>query len=44
VLSEAEFHTLLDTNLPKLDSQKRTRIMEAVAIAFYYQQTDWPVV
>ena len=44
VLSEAEFHTLLDTHLPKLGSQQRTRIMEAVAIAFYHQQTDWPVV
>ena len=43
VLSEAEFHTLLDTHLPKLGSQQRTRIMEAVAIAFYHQQTDWPV-
>ncbi|WP_228371628.1 hypothetical protein [Trichormus azollae] len=44
VLSEAEFHTLLDTHLPKLGSQQRTRIMEAAAIAFYHQQTDWPVV
>ncbi|MEO3707448.1 hypothetical protein [Trichormus azollae] len=35
VLSEAEFHTLLDTHLPKLGSQQRTRIMEAAAIAFY---------
>ncbi|MEO3706264.1 hypothetical protein [Trichormus azollae] len=35
VLSEAEFHTLLDTYLPKLGSQQRTLIMEAVAIAFY---------
>ncbi|MGB3508736.1 MAG: hypothetical protein WBA93_05740 [Microcoleaceae cyanobacterium] len=37
VLSEAEFHTLLDTYLPKLGSQQRTRIMEAAAIAFYNQ-------
>jgi hypothetical protein len=44
VLSEAEFHTLLDIHLPKLGSQQRTRIMEAAAIAFYHQQTDWPVV
>ncbi|MEH2262320.1 IS66 family transposase [Nostoc sp.] len=35
---------LLDTYLPKLGSQQRTRIMEAAAIAFYHQQTDWPVV
>ena len=44
VLSEAEFHNLLDTHLPKLGSQQRTRIMEAAVIAFYHQQTDWPVV
>ena len=40
VLSEAEFHTLLDTHLPKLGSQQRTRMMEAAAIAFYHQQTN----
>ncbi|MEO3703944.1 hypothetical protein [Trichormus azollae] len=40
VLSEAEFHTLLDTHLPKLGLQQQTRIMEAVAIAFSHQQTD----
>ncbi|MEH2322715.1 MAG: transposase [Nostoc sp.] len=44
VLSEAEFNALLDTYLPKLGSQQRTRITEAAAIAFYHQQTDWPVV
>ena len=44
VLSEAQFNTLLDTYLPKLGSQQRTRVMEAAAIAFYHQQTDWPVV
>ena len=43
MLSEAEFNALLDTYLPKLGSQHRTRIIEA-AIAFYHQQTDWPVV
>ncbi|MDT3673429.1 hypothetical protein [Microcystis wesenbergii] len=44
VLSEAEFNALLDTYLPKLGSQHRTRIIEAASIAFYHQQTDWPVV
>lgn len=44
VLSEAEFNALLDTYLPKLGSQHRSRIIEAAAIAFYHQQTDWPVV
>ncbi|MEO3707284.1 hypothetical protein [Trichormus azollae] len=40
VLTEVKFHTLLDTHLPKLGSQQRTRIMEAAAIAFSHQQTD----
>jgi len=40
VFSEAEFNTLLDTHLPKLGSQQRTRIIESAAIAFYHQQTD----
>ncbi|MEO3704102.1 hypothetical protein [Trichormus azollae] len=40
MFSEAKFHTLLDTHLPKLGSQQRTRIMEAAAIAFSHQQTD----
>lgn len=44
VFSEAEFNTLLDTHLPKLGSQLRTRIIESAAIAFYHHQTDWPVV
>ena len=44
VLSKEQFHTLLNTYLPKLGSQQRTRIREAAAIAFYHQQTDWPVV
>ena len=44
VLSKEQFHTLLNTYLPKLGSQQRTRIREAAAIAFYDQQTDWPVV
>ncbi|MFM7559383.1 transposase [Cylindrospermopsis raciborskii] len=44
VLGSAEFNTLLDIHLPKLGSQQRTRITEAAAIAFYHQQTDWPVV
>ncbi len=44
VLSETQFNALLDTYLPKLGSQQRTRVLEAAAIAFYHQQTDWPVV
>ena len=44
VLSEVEFNALLDTYLPLLGSQHRTRIIEAAAIAFYHQQIDWPMV
>jgi hypothetical protein len=44
VFSPTQFDTLLDTYLPKLGSQQRTRIFEAAAIAFYHQQTEWPVV
>ena len=44
VLNSEQFHALLDSYLPKLGQGQRTRIMEAAAIAFYHQQTDWPVV
>ncbi|MEO3705749.1 hypothetical protein [Trichormus azollae] len=44
MFSEAKFHTLLDTDLPKLVLQQRIRIMKAAAIAFSHQQTDWLVV
>jgi hypothetical protein len=44
VLTESEFNALLDTYLAQVGSQQRTRIIEAAAIAFYHQQTDWPVV
>ncbi|NMF65745.1 hypothetical protein DP113_24055 [Brasilonema octagenarum UFV-E1] len=44
VLNSTEFNALLNTYVPKLGSQQRTRVLEAAAIAFYHQQTDWPVV
>ena len=44
VFSSTQFDALLDTYLPKLGAQQRTRIFEAAAIAFYHQQIDWPVV
>ena len=44
VLNEEQFLALLDKYLPKLGPQQRTRILEAAGIAFYHQQTDWPVV
>ena len=44
VLNSTEFNTLVDTYLPKLGSVQRTRVLEAAAIAFYHQQTDWPMV
>jgi Transposase IS66 family len=44
VFSCTEFDILLDTYLPKLGRNQRNRVLEAAAIAFYHQQTDWPVV
>ena len=50
VLNSTQFNSLLDTYVPKLGSQQRTRIMDAAAMpsavnyAFYHQQTDWSVV
>jgi hypothetical protein len=43
VWNEEQFLDLLERYLPKLGSQQRTRILEAAGIAFYHQQTDWPV-
>jgi len=44
VFSHLEFNALLDSHLPKLSPQQRTRLLEAAAISFYHQQSDWPVV
>ena len=44
VFNSTQFNTLLDNYLPKLGSQQRIRVLEAAAIAYYHQQTDWPVV
>jgi hypothetical protein len=44
VFNSTQFNTLLDNYLPKLVSQQRIRVLEAAAIAYYHQQTDWPVV
>ena len=44
VFNSAQFNCLLEQYLPKIGSQHRTRVQEAAAIAFYHQQTNWPVV
>jgi hypothetical protein len=44
VLSESEFQAHLDPSLPWLNVQSRTRIQEAAAIAYYYQQSGIPVI
>ncbi len=44
VLTEGQFNTLLEQHLEKLSSGYRSRIQEAAAIAFYHQQSNWPVV
>ncbi len=43
-LTETEFNALLDQHLEKLSSGYRSRVKEAAAIAFYHQQSNWPVV
>jgi len=44
VVRETELNDLLDQYCHLLNSQSRTRIKEAAAIAFYHQQTQFPVV
>lgn len=43
-LTETEFKILLDQHQLKLSSGYRSRVQEAAAIAFYHQQSNWPVV
>ncbi len=43
-LTETEFNALLAQHLEQLSSGYRSRIQEATAIAFYHQQSNWPVV
>ena len=42
--TETKVNQLLDKYLVKLNTQCRTRIKEAAAIAFYHQQTNVPVI
>jgi hypothetical protein len=41
-LSATDLNQLLDLHLPQLGPQLRTRVLEAAAMAFYQQQSDWP--
>jgi hypothetical protein len=41
-LSATDLHQLLDRHLPELGPQLRTRVLEAAAMAFYQEQSDWP--
>ncbi len=43
-LTETEFNTLLEQYLEKISSGYRSLSREAAAIAFYHQQSNWPVV
>ncbi len=43
-LTQTQFNALLDQYLEKLSSGYRSRVKEAAAIAFYHQQSNWPVV
>ncbi len=44
VFNSGQFNSLLKQYLPQLGSQHHTRICEAAAMAFYHQQTNWPVI
>jgi hypothetical protein len=44
VLNQDLFNILLDRDLPKLGPRQRSRILDAAAIAFYHQQTRWPII
>ncbi len=43
-ITETEFNALLDNYLDQLSCGYRSRVKEAAAIAFYHQQTNWPMV
>ena len=43
-LTETKFNALLEQYLEELSSGYRRRVQEAAAIAFYHQQSNWPVV
>ncbi len=44
VLTETQFNVLVEQHLEKLSSGYRSLSREAAAIAFYHQQSNWPVV
>jgi regulator of replication initiation timing len=44
VLSEAQFLSLLETQLPDLGPQQRRRVLEAAGVAAYHAQSEFPVV
>lgn len=43
-LSQEELVSLLQAHLPKLGIQKRTQILDAVGVATYHTQREWPVI
>ena len=44
VFNEEQFKSLLDEHLTQLGRVQRNRVLEAGAIAYYHQQSHWPVV
>ncbi len=44
MLTQTQFHALLEQHRSQLSTGYRRRIQEAAAIAFYHQQNNWPVV
>jgi len=43
-LDEATLEELLTTHLPQLSQQQRKWIVDALAVAAYHAQTEWPVI
>ncbi len=44
VLDEATMHRLLDEHLAGVSDQQRKWVLDAMAVAAYHAQTEWPVV
>ncbi len=44
ILDETTVHRLLDEHLPGLGPQQRKNVLDALAVAAYHAQTEWPII
>jgi cell division protein FtsB len=44
LLDEATVNQMLDEHLPELGPQQRKHVLDALAVAAYHAQTEWPVI